>query len=54
MAKLLGVSALSVYNWEAAKAKPRGKSLAAIVGLRGLGKREALSRLGNSTESTKI
>lgn len=26
MAKLLGVSALSVYNWEGGKAKPRGKS----------------------------
>ena len=45
LAKLLGVSALSVYNWEGGKATPRRESLAAIVALRGLGKREAQARL---------
>ena len=45
MAKLLGVSELSVYNWETGKATPRKESLDAIVGLRSLGKREAQARL---------
>jgi len=45
MAKLLGVSPLSIYNWEGGKATPRRERLAAIVALRGIGKREALSRL---------
>jgi DNA-binding XRE family transcriptional regulator len=46
MAKLLGVSALSIYNWEGGKSVPRRESLAAIVALRGIGKREARARLG--------
>jgi len=45
MAKLLGVSALSVYNWEGGKSTPRRELLAAIVALRGIGKREARERL---------
>jgi len=45
MAKLLGVSTLSVYNWEGGKATPRRERLAAIVALRWIGKREAQARL---------
>ena len=45
MAKLLGVSGQSVYKWELGKARPRAKQLEAIAALRGVGKREAQSRL---------
>ena len=45
MAKLLGVSTLSIYNWEGGKATPRRESLAAIVGLRGVGKQEVKQRI---------
>jgi DNA-binding transcriptional regulator YiaG len=43
--ELIGVSGLTIYNWEQGKAKPRDKSLAALASIRGLGKREALKRL---------
>ena len=42
---LLGVSEMTVYNWEAGSSKPRAKQLAALVAVRGLGKREAMKRL---------
>lgn len=45
MAKLLGVSALSVYKWESGQAKPRAKQLQAISRVRALGKRAALAQL---------
>ena len=45
LALLLGVSEQSVYNWETKKATPRKEQLAAIIALRGIGKREAQSRL---------
>jgi len=45
LAKILGVSALSVYKWESGKTRPRAKQLDAIAGLRGMGKREAAARL---------
>ncbi|HSV34825.1 MAG TPA: helix-turn-helix domain-containing protein [Ramlibacter sp.] len=45
LAKILGVSALSVYKWEGGKTRPRAKQLEAIAGLRGMGKREAAKRL---------
>ena len=44
-AKLLGVSSLSVYHWEAGKTRPRQAQLEAIASARNLGKREALARL---------
>lgn len=43
--KLMGVSAQSVYNWEAEKTVPRRAQVAALAQLRALGKREALKRL---------
>jgi DNA-binding transcriptional regulator YiaG len=43
--KLVGVSGLTIYNWESGKAKPRQEGLAALAAVRGLGKREALKRL---------
>ncbi len=45
LAKILGVSQLSVYKWEGGKARPRAKQLEAIATLRGMGKREAAARL---------
>ena len=44
--KLVGVSGLSIYNWEQAKARPRESSIAALMAIRGIGKREAAKRLG--------
>jgi DNA-binding transcriptional regulator YiaG len=44
-AMLIGVSPLTVYNWEKGKTRPRPEQLAALVALRGIGKREALARL---------
>jgi DNA-binding transcriptional regulator YiaG len=43
---LLGVSALSVYNWEGGRARPRTRYLPAIASVRLMGKREATNRLG--------
>jgi DNA-binding transcriptional regulator YiaG len=44
-AKLVGVSPLTIYNWEKGKSRPRKEQLAALVAVRGIGKREALRRL---------
>jgi DNA-binding transcriptional regulator YiaG len=44
-AKLIGVSALSVYKWEGGQARPRAKYLPAIAAVRKMGKREAVARL---------
>lgn len=44
--KLIGVSGLSIYNWEQEKARPREGSIAALTTVRGIGKREAVKRLG--------
>lgn len=44
-ARLVGVSRLSIYNWESGRTKPGPKHLAALVALRGLGKREVAKRL---------
>jgi DNA-binding transcriptional regulator YiaG len=46
LARLLGVSALSVYKWESGNTRPRAKQIEAIAGLRKLGRREAAQRLG--------
>ncbi len=44
-AKLVGVSSLTIYNWEKGKSRPRQEQLAALVAVRGIGKREAKRRL---------
>ena len=46
VARILGVSALSIYKWESGKVRPRAKQIEAIAALRGMGKREAAQRLG--------
>ena len=43
--RLVGVSGLSIYNWEQGKARPRESSIAALMSVRGIGKREAAKRL---------
>ena len=44
MAKLIGVSALSVYKWESGNTRPRPKQIEAIAALRTIGRREAQKR----------
>jgi hypothetical protein len=41
----VGVSPLTIYNWEHNKSRPRAEQFAILVGLRGLGRREARRRL---------
>ncbi len=43
--RLVGVSGLTIYNWEAGKAKPRQKIMAALSGVRAMGKRDAHRQL---------
>jgi DNA-binding transcriptional regulator YiaG len=43
--KLVGVSGLTIYNWELGKSRPREAQLAKLVAVRGIGKREALAKL---------
>lgn len=45
---ILGVSAQTVYNWEAEKSKPRQSQLAAIAMFRKMGKRQAKGELGKT------
>ena len=45
MGKLVGVSAQSVYHWEAGKSKPRASQMPAIAQVRKIGKRGATARL---------
>ena len=44
-AKLVGVSAMTIYNWEQGETRPQKAQLAALVAVRGIGKREALAKL---------
>ena len=43
--RLVGVSAVTVYNWEKGIARPREQQFAAFVAVRGMGRREARRRL---------
>jgi DNA-binding transcriptional regulator YiaG len=43
--ELIGVSALTVYHWEAGKSRPRDAQLARLVAIRKIGRREAMRRL---------
>ncbi|MEN9983608.1 MAG: hypothetical protein RI918_1577 [Pseudomonadota bacterium] len=47
MGKLIGVSAQSVYHWEAEKSRPRASQLPAIAAARKLTKKEAWAKLGH-------
>jgi DNA-binding transcriptional regulator YiaG len=45
--KLVGVSGLTIYNWEHEKARPRKAQLAALVAIRGIAKKEAMLKLAD-------
>src|SRR6185369_10691011 len=45
LGKLIGVSGLSIYNWEGGKARPRANHLPAIAALKTLGKKDAAAVL---------
>jgi ribosome-binding protein aMBF1 (putative translation factor) len=45
LARLLDVSALSVYKWEGGNTRPRPKQIEAIAALRDMGRRDAQKRL---------
>jgi DNA-binding transcriptional regulator YiaG len=51
--KLVGVSGLTIYNWEQEKARPRKAQLTALVAVRGIGKKEALLKLAELTPKKK-
>jgi DNA-binding transcriptional regulator YiaG len=42
---LVGVSGLTIYNWEHGKSRPGKENFAALVAVREMGKREALAKL---------
>lgn len=42
---LVGVSAQTIYNWEAEKSQPRQQQVEAYASLRSVGKKEAVARL---------
>ncbi len=44
-AKLAGVTALSIYNWEKGDIRPRKTQIATLAAMRGMGKKEAQARL---------
>lgn len=44
-ARLMGVSAQTLYNWEQGRSRPRSAQLAKLAGLRQISKREAQKRL---------
>lgn len=48
--KLLGVSAQTVYNWEAGKSRPRQAQLQAIASVRKIGKRQMKALLADPEE----
>jgi DNA-binding transcriptional regulator YiaG len=49
--RLVGVSALTIYNWESGKSRPRKAQFAAVVAVRGIGKREAAERMASAGEA---
>lgn len=46
--RLVGVAGLTIYQWEGGKSRPRKPQFARLMAVRGLGKREALRRLGDA------
>jgi DNA-binding transcriptional regulator YiaG len=46
---LVGVSGQSIYKWEQGEVRPRAAQLQALAAVRGIGKREALTRLEQVT-----
>jgi DNA-binding transcriptional regulator YiaG len=46
LARILGVSALSIYKWESGNTRPRAKQIEAIAALRKMGRRDVAAQLG--------
>ena len=44
--KLIGVSSLTVYNWEHGRTRPRAAQFEALARVRGISRAEAAERLG--------
>lgn len=44
--QLIGVSPLTIYNWEKGKSRPRQAQIDKLDAVKGIGKREAWKRLG--------
>ena len=53
MGTLVGVSAQTIYNWEAEKSRPRQQQLAAIAAVRKLGKRQIKAKLATPAETSQ-
>jgi DNA-binding transcriptional regulator YiaG len=51
--KLIGVSGLTIYNWEHGTSRPRKAQLTALVAVRGIGKKEALLKLAELEAAKK-
>ena len=51
--RLVGVSPLTIYNWEQNKTRPRKEQFAALVAVRGIGKREAQAKLAMTNGKQK-
>ncbi len=49
---LVGVDGQTIYKWELGKSRPRRAQMAKLLTVRGLGKREAMARLGLSQPET--
>ena len=52
LAKLVGVTGLTIYSWEQGKFRPRKEQLAKLVAVRQMGRREAARRLELMNGST--
>ncbi len=50
--RLVGVSAQTVYQWEQGRSRPRRSQFSALIGLRTIGRREALARLAHAAENS--
>jgi DNA-binding transcriptional regulator YiaG len=51
--KLVGVSGLTIYNWEHGTSRPRKAQRDSLVAVRGIGKREALAKVAELTPKKK-
>lgn len=45
--RLVGVSGLTIYNWEQGKSRPRKSQLAALSSVRNIGKKQAVAKLAS-------
>jgi transcriptional regulator with XRE-family HTH domain len=48
LAKMMGVSAQTIYNWERGVTKPRSEQVEKLASLRGVGKRQLQAHLADA------